>query len=200
VLELNWGPLSGWAAATASSCVAVIAILASFGIMERFRGPHLRLSFQDREPWCRATPANTGGHVLWVRIGVQNRGHRTAKGCIGMVTRLATDGESRSDIDPVQMRWAGFPRFRGFDAIDLKEGETEYLNVLLLDKPARWRLLTFEDRDFDPGFSTELEPGCEHLVTVAVFADNLGPVSATLRVIAGDGIDGRTLELAEVVR
>jgi len=43
-----------------------------------------------------------------------------------------TDGRARTDLDPVQLRWAGVPRSRAFDAIDIRPGQREFLNVLVL--------------------------------------------------------------------
>jgi hypothetical protein len=56
--------------------------------------------------------------------------------------------------------------------------------VLVLDEGTRWRIVTFEDRDFDPGFSTELAPDHEHALRVAVFADNAMTATCALVAIA----------------
>ena len=76
---------------------------------------------------------------------------------------MTTDGELRSDVDPVQLRWAGLPRSRAFDPVDLRREQREYLNVLDL-RDGDWRLVTFEDPDFDPGFATDLPVGCVNSV------------------------------------
>ena len=64
--------------------------------------------------------------------------------------------------------------------MDLRRGQREYLNVLCLLDGSRWRLVTFEDPDFDPGFVTELPVGERHLVQISVFADNAGTVTRSL--------------------
>ena len=196
----SWGPMSGWAAAASTFLVAGVALLVAMGAFDSFRSPRLRPTFHGAEPWCRQTDAGGGERLLWVRIGVENCGARPARGCVGEVTRLVTDGVQRVDIDPVQLRWAGFPRSRAYEPIDLRRSQQGFLNVLLLDKPKRWQLLTFEDEDFDPGFAPELSPGNEHLVTVTVFGDNVKPVSTTLRVSVGVGDEPPTLELVQPAR
>ena len=86
--------------------------------------------------------------------------------------RLTTDRAERPDGDPIQLRWAGVPRSRSFDPVDLRRDQRELLNVLVLNEAGRWRLVTFEDPDFDPRFSTELAPDLRHVLKVAVFSDN----------------------------
>jgi hypothetical protein len=103
---------------------------------------------------------------------VENVGRDSAGGCVGRLLGLTTDGLARADVDPIQLRWAGLPRSQAFEPIDLRRGQREFLNVLVLEEGARWRIVTFEDQDFDPGFSTELAPDQEHVLRVAVFADN----------------------------
>ena len=108
--RVDWGPVAAWLGATATFFVALIALLASFDVFERFQRPRLQVSFEEREPWCRAGPEG-----LWVRIGVENRGKRPARGCVGRMTGVSTDGGARCDVDPLQLRWAGVPRSRGFE-------------------------------------------------------------------------------------
>jgi hypothetical protein len=131
-----------------------------------------RITFEQRQPWCRRTEqAGTEGGY-WVRVGVENVGQEPARGCVGRMISLTTDGTPRRDIDPLQLRWAGVPRSRSFDPIDIRRDQREYLNVLVLRDGSRWRFVTFEDSDFGPGFETELSPDHEHPLQVAVFADN----------------------------
>ena len=52
--------------------------------------------------------------------------------------------------------------------------------MLVLQEGARWRIVTFEDGDFDPGFSTELAPDREHVLQLAVFADNASTATCAL--------------------
>ena len=44
--------------------------------------------------------------------------------------------------------------------------------MLVLQDQRRWRFVTFEDSDFDPGFDTESAPDQVHVLHIAVFADN----------------------------
>ena len=85
---------------------------------------------------------------------------------------MTTDGELRHDVDPVQLRWAGLPRARAFDPIDLRRDQREYLNVLYAPEESRWALVTFDDPDFDPGFKTELPVDQRHVFQISVFSDN----------------------------
>jgi hypothetical protein len=86
---------------------------------------------------------------------------------------VMTDGDARADVDPVQLRWAGVPRSRSFDAVDLRRDQREFLNVLLLaNRDGPWRIVTFEDPDFDPGFALDLETDRAHVLQVAVFSDD----------------------------
>src|SRR5262252_3568133 len=170
--NIEWGPVSAWVAAVATILATLVALLVAFRVPDAVRAPRLRLTFEAVEPWCRRAALADGRDVYWVRIGVQNVGRDSARGCIGRLLGLTTDGVARADVDPIQLRWAGLPRSKAFEPIDLRRDQREFLNVLLLEEGARWRIVTFEDQDFDPGFSTELAPDHEHVLRVAVFADN----------------------------
>jgi hypothetical protein len=165
----DWGTVAAWAGGIATFLAALVALLVAAGVFNSLTGPQLRITFEHAEPWCR-----TGEHgELWVRVGVENVGRGPAHGCVGRITGLATGGRTRTDLDPVQLRWAGVPRSRAFDAIDIRPSQREFLNVLVVRPGATWRLVTFEDPDFDPGFDLDLAPGQEHLLTLAVFADDV---------------------------
>jgi hypothetical protein len=172
MLSIEWGPVSAWVAAVATILATAVALLVAYRVPDALRAPRLRLTFEAVEPWCRRAALADGRDVYWVRIGVENVGRDSARGCIGRLLGLTTDGGARSDVDPIQLRWAGLPRSKAFEPVDLRRDQREFLNVLVLEKGARWRIVTFEDQDFDPGFSTELEPDHEHVLRVAVFADN----------------------------
>ena len=103
-----------------------------------------------------------------------------ARGCVGRLISVTTDGETRRDVDPVQLRWAGLPRSRAFDPVDLRREQREYLNVLYLRDGDAWRLVTFEDPDFDPGFATDLPLEGRHTLQISIFADNADTVTSTL--------------------
>jgi hypothetical protein len=96
---------------------------------------------------------------------------------------VATDGATRRDVDPIQLRWAGVPRSQSFHPIDLRRGQREFLNVLFLDRNGQWHITTFEDSDFDPGFPTELTANSHHVLEIAVFSDNAETI---LRVLVSD--------------
>lgn len=164
----DWGTVAAWAGGIATVLAALVALLVAAGVFSSFRAPRLRITFEHTQPWCR-TEAHGG---LWVRVAVENVGRSPAHGCVGRITALATDGRPRADLDPVQLRWAGVPLSRAFDAIDIRPGQREFLNVLLVRPGASWRLVTFDDPDFDPGFPLELAAGHEHVMTLAVFADD----------------------------
>jgi hypothetical protein len=184
---IDWGPVSAWAAAVATFGAALIAILVALGVFDSFRAPRIRITFEDREPWARSGSLGNAA-AYWVRVGVENVGRRAARGCVGRLTGIATDDAPRRDVDPVQLRWAGMPRSRSFEPIDLRPGQREFLNVLVREGGERWRIVTFEDPDFDPGFATELVVSQVHVLRVAVFADNAETVVSTLQV------DGRRSE------
>ena len=132
VAAIEWGPVATWASAVATFLTALIAVLVAQGRFARFRAPRIRITFDDAEPWCRTGVGSSGRHLLWVRVGVENIGRGTAHGCVGRLMGVTTDGQERADVDPVQLRWAGVPRSRSFDAIDLRPDQREFLNVLLL--------------------------------------------------------------------
>jgi hypothetical protein len=164
----DWGTVAAWAGGIATFLAALVALLVAAGLFSSFRAPRLRITFEHTQPWCR-----TEAHGdLWVRVAVVNVGRSPAHGCVGRITALATDGRARADLDPVQLRWAGVPLSRAFDAIDIRPGQREFLNVLLVRPGESWRLVTFEDPDFDPGFPLDLAAGHEHVMTLAVFADD----------------------------
>jgi hypothetical protein len=179
--QIDWGPVSAWVAATATILATIVALLVAYRVPDRVRKPRLRLSFEQTEPWCRQSAVSDGRVVFWVRLGVENVGPEPARGCVGRLIGLTTDGVPRADVDPVQLRWAALPRSRAFNPIDLRRDQREFLNVLLLDEEgSHWRIVTFEDPDFDPGFSTDLVPDREHVLRVAVFADNASTTTCAL--------------------
>jgi hypothetical protein len=184
-----------WAGAAATVMIVVISALVALGYLERVRGPKLRFTFAMTEPWCREGKAEGASTALWVRVGVENFGHRPARNCVGRLLSVSTKGAMRSDIDPLQLRWAGVPHTRAFAPMDLRRGQREYLNVLCLLDGARWRLVTYDDPDFDPGFLTELPPGTRHVLQVAVLADNARTKSRSLAAEAHIADDDVTLEL-----
>jgi hypothetical protein len=157
------------------------------GLLRRFRGPRLRLTFEAIEPWCRQGKAEGDGTALWVRVGVENQGAGPARGCLGRLISVTTNGALRPDVDPVQLRWAGVPRSRAFDPMDLRRDQREYLNVLCLADGSRWRLVTFEDPDFDPGFATDLPLDQRHVLRFSVFSDNADTVTRSLVAEVGSG-------------
>jgi len=152
-------------------------------MFSRRRQPRLRISFEQAQPWCRQVRKN-GDAVLWVRVAVENGGVDPARGCIGRLTSLATEDAARLDIDPVQLRWAGVPRSRSFEPIDLRRGQREFLDVVFRppDATADWGIDTFDGGDFDPGFATQLRADQVHVVQVALFADNADTVGFGLRL------------------
>ncbi len=116
-------------------------------------------------------------------------------GVLGRLISVATNGELRPDVDPLQLRWAGVPRSRAFDPMDLRRDQREYLNVLCLQDGSSWRLVTFEDPDFDPGFATDLPLDARHMVQISVFADNVNTVTKSIVAIVHSGTEEVTLEL-----
>jgi hypothetical protein len=194
--EIDWGPVSSWAAAVATVLATLTSLLVAFRVPDSFRSPRLRTTFENKEPWCRSTELEGTVGSLWVRIGVENVGGEPARGCVGRLIGLTTDGVVRADVDPVQLRWAGVPRSRSFAPMDIRHDQREFLNVLCLDNGRHWRIVTFEDSDFDPGFCTDLAPDQEHVLHIAVFSDNAD--TRTLSLVAGfRSVDGAvTLRLA----
>jgi hypothetical protein len=195
VANIEWGPVSAWVAAVATILATIVALLVAYRVPDSVRAPRLRLTFEPAEPWCRGAALADGRNVYWVRIGVENVGRDAARGCVGRLLGLTTDGVARADVDPVQLRWAGLPRSKAFEPVDLRRDQREFLNVLVLEEETRWRIVTFEDPDFDPGFSTELAPDREHSLRVAVFADNAE--TATRALVAGMRGSAISLRLAE---
>lgn len=129
---------------------------------------------------------------------MENRGKSVAYGCVGRLTAVATAGLDRDDVDPVQLRWAGSPRLRAFDSIEIRPGQREHLNVLVQPDNEPWRLVTFEDPDFGPGFTTELDAIQVHRLRVAVFSVNASTQAALVTgAPAADGSPSVRLEDAE---
>jgi hypothetical protein len=159
-------------------------------VPDAFRSPRVRISFEDKQPWCRFERDGRRDSI-WVRVGVENVGIEPARGCVGRLLGLNTDGKVREDIDPVQLRWAGVPRSLSFTPVDIRRNQREFLNVLFLREARFWRIVTFEDADFDPGFGIDLEPDAEHILHIAVFSDNaetrVVSLLAVLRTSDGSG-------------
>jgi len=172
MLAVAWGPVAVWAGAVATFCAALIALGAGAGYLDRLRAPRLLLTFEHAEPWCRSVDHPDEGDAFWVRVGVENVGRGPARGCIGRLESLQTNAVLRTDVDPVQLRWAGVPRSRSFEPVDLRRGQREFLDVVYLVEGSRWRIDTYSEPDFHPGFTTEFPSDGEHVVEVAIFADN----------------------------
>ena len=196
ITGLTWGPLGAWVGAVTTLLIVATTILVSLGYFDRFRGPQLRITFEGAEPWVRRGKHEPAGVALWVRIGIENVGVGPARGCIARIISVQTEGEPRRDIDPVQLRWAGVPRSRAYDPTDLRRDQREFIDVLCLVSGARWRLVTFEDPDFEPGFATHLPLDERHVIQVAIFADNSRTVSALLAAEASSTSSEVKLELA----
>jgi hypothetical protein len=195
LLAVEWGPVGVWVSAAITLLAVIVTALIALGFFEYVRGPRLTLTFEQAEPWCRRGESEDGNKGLWIRVGVENRGGGAARGCVGRLLAVSTDGRPRSDVDPVQLRWAGQPRSRAFDAMDLGRGQREYLNVLHLPDDSSWQLVTFQDPDFDPGFATTLPLGGRHKIELSVFSNNASTVTRSLVAEAAPEGDPR-LELA----
>jgi hypothetical protein len=183
-----WGPVAVWVAGLSSLLTVTVALLGGLGWFARRSRPRLAITFEQAQPWCRTVKMDNGSNALWVRIAVENRGMDPARGCVGRLTGLETEGTLRLDIDPVQLRWAGFPRSHGFDPIDLRRGQREFLDVAFRpsDALAEWIIDTFQDRDFDPGFATRLPADQVHVFQIALFADNADTCGISLRLEVRD--------------
>jgi hypothetical protein len=195
-LAVEWGFTAVWVSALATFLAVLVAALVALGYFDGLRGPRIHVTFADTEPWCRRghdDPQEPGG--LWHRLGIENRGAGPARGCVGRLISVTADGELRSDVDPVQLRWAGLPRSRAFDPVDLRREQREYLNVLYLRDDDTWRLVTFDDPDFDPGFATDLPLTGRHVIQISVFADNADTVTSALVADARSERDHVVLEL-----
>jgi hypothetical protein len=188
VAQVDWGPVAVWVGALTTFLTVVVALLGGLGWFSLPRRPELRMTFEQAQPWCRQVGTGRDPESLWVRVAVQNDGVDPARGCIGRLSSSATDHSARSDIDPVQLRWAGVPRSRSFDPVDLRRGQREFLNVVYRPHGGDWLIDTFRDPDFDPGFATHLGADQVHVLQVALFADNADTRALTLRLeVADDG-------------
>jgi hypothetical protein len=196
ILAVDWGPVGVWVSAAITLLAVIVTALVALGFFDWLRGPRVQVTFESTEPWCRRGDGEDGSNGLWVRIGVENQGGGSARGCVGRLLAVTTDGEPRPDVDPVQLRWAGLPRSRAFDPVDLGHGQREYLNVLYLPTGSHWRLVTFQDPDFDPGFATDLPLEGRHKLQISVFSDNAGTATAALLADARPSETTPTLQLA----
>jgi hypothetical protein len=89
VLAADWGPVGVWAGAIMTAVVALVSVLVALGFFDRFNGPRLTITFENREPWVRqggpdlgprgprdgASRDRTGNLVL------ANTAHRTIAHC-----------------------------------------------------------------------------------------------------------------------
>jgi hypothetical protein len=182
--HLDWGPVAVWVGALVSSLAVIVALLGGMGFFARRSRPRLALSFEPRQPWCREVSRSSEGSAssLWVRVAVENHGPSPARGCVGRLVGLDTDHALRPDIDPVQLRWAGLPRSRSFEPIDIRPGQREYLNVAFRPTGDDWFIDTFSDADFDPGFPIHLPSRQLHVLSVALYADNAETSAVALRI------------------
>jgi hypothetical protein len=194
---IDWGPVAIWAGASGTVLVASVSALAALGWFERFHRPRLRIDFEQCEPWCRRAFSRDEREGLWVRVAVENIGRYPARGCVGRLIAVTTGGQPRPDIDPLRLRWAGFPDSRATGPVDLRRDQREFLNVLFLEDFGPWNIISFDDDDFHPGFTTDLDPRGRHVVDVAIFSDNAPTVVRSVG-IEPDVRDGRlTLRLMD---
>lgn len=186
---VEWGPVGVWAGVIATVMIATVTALIALGKLSPVRRPKLRLTFEATDPWVRlGTESYNRGH--WLRIGVENQGSdRTgpARGCVGRLVGVTTDGRPRTDVDPAHLRWAGIPLRRAFDPLDLRHGQREFLDIAVLPPDdAPWRIVTFEDEDFLRGFTVDLERDAEHVLSVALFSDNAPTVTCDIAIRSAD--------------
>ena len=182
---------SSWVAAGATIGAAVVALIVALGFFQWLRRPQLKITFEPIEPWCRTTNVvrnlAAGGTETkegrWVRVRVENKGSQPARACLGKLTQVKTDGEPRADLDPMQLRWAGVPDDKGFEAISLRRGQHEYLNLFLVLEEADVEVVTFSN--FAAGFRTQLERNRSHWVQVDIFAENASPAKLALEMNYG---------------
>jgi len=99
-IGVEWGPVGTWAGAIATVLVVITTALVALGYFGGFRGPRLRLTFEAIEPWCRQGKTEGDGTALWVRVGVENLGAGPARGCLGRLINVTTNGALRPDVDP----------------------------------------------------------------------------------------------------
>jgi hypothetical protein len=100
--------VAAWAGGIATFLAALVALLGAVGVFSSFRASQLRITSEHAQPWCRTEADGE----LWVRVAVENVGRRPVRDCVGRITALATNGRTRADLDPVQLRWAGVPLSR----------------------------------------------------------------------------------------
>jgi hypothetical protein len=185
--QIVWGPVAVWVSAVATFLTVGVALLGGFGWFTRHSHPRLELSFEQTQPWYRHVGEEGPATAQWVRVAVDNHGVVPARGCVGRLIGLATDDVPRADIDPVQLRWAGVPRSRSFQPIDIRRGQREFLNIVLRSANGDWLIETFGDTDFDPGFPTHLRADQVHALKIALFADNAETDALDLRLEVVDG-------------
>ncbi len=175
-----WGPVSAWVAAAATFLAAAVALF-GFRIWDLWQKPVLDISFARREPWCRPTQLNDGTNAYWVRVKVENKGRGSARGCVGRVIGFKTNGKDRDDRDPMQLRWAGVPDAHGFEPIDLRPEQAEYLNILRrTESSPEASIETFPD--YAPGHGTTVELDRVQELLIGIFSDNAASVTVELGV------------------
>ena len=188
MFAVDWGPVAAWAGTGATVCIAIVTALVALGYLSPTRRPRLAVTYQPTEPWVRHN--DVGGGVLWVRVGVENHGPpRTApaRGCVGRIIAVRTNGAVRHDVDAVQLRWASVPGLRAFDPMDIRNGQREFLDVVAVRDGRMWHIITFDEPDWHPGYVLDLPMDDRHELDVVVFSDNAATVSACLVLDAAIG-------------
>lgn len=102
-MAASWGPVGTWAGAAATVLVVIVTVLVALGYFDKFRGPRIHITFEPSEPWCRYGPLKGDWKSVWIRVGVENRGAAPARGCVGRLIAVTTDGELRRDVDPATL-------------------------------------------------------------------------------------------------
>ena len=101
--EINWGPVSGWVSAVVTFLAVTLSMFMAFRLPDKLRSPRIRVTFEHSQPWCRSSEQADAEGGYWVRVGVENLGSEPARGCVGRMISLSTDGALRRDIDPLQL-------------------------------------------------------------------------------------------------
>src|SRR5262245_53178877 len=103
-LAVEW-PVGVWVGAAAKVLAVIVATPVALRVFDGLRGPRIHLTFADTAPLCRQSDETHHGRAgLWIRLGVENRGAAPARGCVGRLIAVTTDGTVRPDVDPVQLR------------------------------------------------------------------------------------------------
>ncbi|MBI2980243.1 MAG: hypothetical protein HYY41_05405 [Chloroflexi bacterium] len=124
----------------------IIAALLTLGgreVVTRWKRPRFEVDFTDKPIFLRER-TDPGWESYWLRVRVTNSGRSVAKGCNGRITKFIDTAGNLIDRDPLTLHWIEtLWEHEPYRAVDLRQGEERYLDVLVQKAKAQSQVFLF---------------------------------------------------------